>query len=102
MLEPCRRRDAMADRYLNIAWPLYDHLRDIHQRVAGRVKTSIFSLLQADPNQLSPPIPVSAEELGPISQELSSLFLDPFGRKGSNGKLRAGQQDGSHEVFWWK
>jgi hypothetical protein len=108
ILENCRHQEPIADRYLNIIWPLYDHLRDIHQRILGRVKTSIFSLLQADPNTISPPIPVSKAEMGPISEKLSILLTDPFGRKQNIGNAetsmgrRVLSQDGTCLVFWWK
>jgi hypothetical protein len=108
MLECCRHHEPLADRYLNIIWPLYDHLRDIHQRILGRVKTSIFSLLVADPNTISPPIPVSKAEMGPISEKLSILLTDPFGRKQKveNGETSLGRrvlsQDGTCLLFWWK
>jgi hypothetical protein len=106
MLEPCRSYEPIADRYLNIVWPLYDHLRDIHLRIMGRVKTSIFALLQADSNALtSPPIPVSIAEIGPISEKLSVLFTDPFGRKQSEGNEKVRRvlgQDGTSVAFWWK
>ncbi|KAF2794029.1 hypothetical protein K505DRAFT_361488 [Melanomma pulvis-pyrius CBS 109.77] len=105
MLEPCRGHEPIADRYLNMVWPLYDTLRSIHQRILGRVKTSIFSLLEADPKLVTPPIPVSKEEMGPISEKLSLLLTDPFGRKQVSNDGRARRvlnQDGSCSVFWWK
>jgi hypothetical protein len=106
MLEPCRSIEPVAARYLDTLWPLYDSLRDVHQRMVGRAKTSIFSLLQADPNRMSPPLAVSKHEMGPISEKLSILLTDPFGRKqnftadGSNRRLL--NADGSCSVFWWK
>ncbi|KAF1951514.1 hypothetical protein CC80DRAFT_553167 [Byssothecium circinans] len=106
MLEPCRVFEPIAARYLDILWPLYDHLRDIHHRMVGRAKTSIFSLLQADPNKFSPPIPISKTEIGPISGKLSLLLTDPFGRKQSllndDSMRRLLNADGSCSVFWWK
>lgn len=106
MLEPSRNFEPIAARYLDTLWPLYDTIRDIHQRMIGRVKTSIFSLLQADPTQLSPPIPVSKAEMGPISEKLSALVTDPFGRKqnltGDTSMRRLLNDDGSCAVFWWK
>lgn len=105
ILEPCRSHEPIADRYLKIVWPLYDHLRDMHQRIRGRVKTSIFSLLQADPNTISPPLPVSKAEIGPISETLSMLLTDPFGRKqdeGNTSARRVLREDGSCVTFWWK
>lgn len=106
MLEPCRDFEPLAARYLETLWPLYDTLRDIHHRMMGRAKTRIFSLIQADPTQLSPPIPVSKTEMGPISEKLSVLLTDPFGRKqnlpGDNGMRRLLNADGSCSVFWWK
>ncbi|ORY11682.1 hypothetical protein BCR34DRAFT_483669 [Clohesyomyces aquaticus] len=106
MLEPCRTFEPIAHRYLEILWPLYDSLRDIHQRMVGRAKTSIFSLLQSTtPPQLSPAIPVSKEEMGPISEKLSQLLTDPFGRKltvPSDSRRRILSPDGTHLVFWWR
>ncbi|KAL5121410.1 hypothetical protein ACEQ8H_000481 [Pleosporales sp. CAS-2024a] len=104
-LEPCRGYEPLAARYLDIVWPLYDRLRDKHQRMVGRSKTSIFALLQADPALLSPPIAVSAEEMGPICEKLSVLLTDPFGRKqvANDGSMRRSlNADGSYSVFWWK
>lgn len=106
MLEPCRNYEPIASRYLDIIWPLYDSLRDIHQRMAGRAKTSIFMLLQADPTHISPPIAVSKAEIGPISEKLSVLLTDPFGRKQdrlNDGSMRRVlNADGSCSVFWWR
>ncbi|KAF2475563.1 uncharacterized protein BDR25DRAFT_213998 [Lindgomyces ingoldianus] len=106
MLEPCRNYEPVAERYLEILWPLYDSLRDIHQRMLGRAKTSIFSLLQStNPAQLSPPIPVSKEEMGPISEKLSVLLADPFGRKQAmpgDTRRRILSTDGSSLVFWFR
>jgi hypothetical protein len=106
MLEPCRTFEPIAAQYLDTLWPLYDSLRDVHQRMVGRAKTSIFSLLQADPNQLSPPIAVSMHEMGPISEKLSVLLTDPFGRKQNyfaDGSMRRSlNADGSFSVFWWR
>jgi hypothetical protein len=106
MLEPCRNCDPVAAHYLNTLWPLYDMLRDIHQRMVGRAKTSIYSLLQMDPNLLSPPIPVGKAEIAPISQKLSVLLKDPFGRQcnmpGNNSMRRLLNADGSCSVFWWR
>jgi hypothetical protein len=84
---------------------LYDSLRDKHQRMVGRSKTSIFALLQADPALLSPPIALSKDEMGPICEKLSVLLTDPFGRKQilDDGSMRrALNADGSYSVFWWK
>ncbi|KAH9875665.1 hypothetical protein IAQ61_003129 [Plenodomus lingam] len=106
MLEPCRHFEPIAARFLDTLWPSYDALRDVHQRIIGRSKTSIFALLQADPSQLSPPVTVSKQEMGPISEKLSSLLMDPFGRKqgltddGSMRRLL--NADGSCAVFWWR
>ncbi|KAF2848396.1 hypothetical protein T440DRAFT_401498 [Plenodomus tracheiphilus IPT5] len=106
MLEPCRSAEPIAARFLDTLWPSYDALRDVHQRMIGRSKTSIFALLQADPSQLSPPIMVSKQEMGPISEKLSALLTDPFGRKqglpddGSMRRLL--NADGSCSVFWWR
>ncbi|KAF2707964.1 hypothetical protein K504DRAFT_383608 [Pleomassaria siparia CBS 279.74] len=106
VLEPCKRIEPMADGYLAIVWPLYDHLRDIHQRTLRRFKTSIFSLLQADANTLSPPIPVSSEEMRPISEKLAILLTNPFCREQGGGISDGGRellnQDGSCEFLWWK
>jgi hypothetical protein len=105
MLEICRSFEPIAARYLDTLWPLYDSLRAIHQRMVGRAKTSIYSLLQTDPNRLSPPIAVKKEEMGPIAETLSGLLADPFGRKcgGLSGKSRRRVLDseGSFAVFWW-
>lgn len=106
ILEPCRSFEPIAARFLDTLWPSYDALRDVHQRMIGRSKTSIFALLQADPSQLSPPIMVSKQEMFPISEKLSALLTDPFGRKqglpddGSMRRLL--NADGSCSVFWWK
>ncbi|CAO2650078.1 Nn.00g013700.m01.CDS01 [Neocucurbitaria sp. VM-36] len=106
MLEPCRHFEPIAARYLNTLGPLYDSLRDSHQRMVGRSKTSIFALLQADPSTMSPPIAVSKQEMGPISEKLSLLLTDPFGRKqgspGDGSTRRLLNADGSCSVFWWK
>ncbi|KAJ4299067.1 hypothetical protein N0V90_004311 [Kalmusia sp. IMI 367209] len=105
MLEPCRNAEPIAAHYLSILWPLYDTLRDIHHRMVGRAKTSIYAILQGDGNTLSPPIPVSKAEMGPISEKLSLLLTDPFGRKqnmGHNSMRRVLNADGSCSVFWWK
>jgi len=106
MLEPCRAFEPIAARFLDTLWPPYDALRDVYQRMVGRSKTSIFALLQADPSRLSPPIMVSKQEMFPISEKLSALLTDPFGRKqglpddGSMRRLL--NADGSCSVFWWK
>lgn len=81
MLEPCCNFEPIAARYLDTLWPLYDSLRDAHQRMVDRSKIRFFALLQADPSELSPPIAVSKQEMGPISEKLSMLLTDPFGRK---------------------
>jgi hypothetical protein len=105
-LEPCRPVEPVAARYLDTLWPLYDTLRDKHQRMIGRSKTSIFALLQADPALLSPPIAVSKEEMGPICEKLTNLLTDPFGRKQDSSKdgtmRRVLNADGSCSVFWWR
>jgi hypothetical protein len=107
MLEPCRNFEPIAARYLDTLWPLHDSLRDKYQRMIGRSKTSILALLQPDDSNLSsPPVAVSKEEMGPISEKLSVLLTDPFGRK--QGKYNDGSMrrllndDGSFSVFWWK
>ncbi|KAF9728747.1 hmg box protein [Paraphaeosphaeria minitans] len=105
MLESCRATEPIAARYLDILWPLCDTLRDIHHRMMGRAKTSIYALLQGDSNTLSPPIPVSKAEMGPISEKLSALLTDRFGRKqtlGDNSMRRVLNSDGSCSVFWWR
>ncbi|KAF2737426.1 hypothetical protein EJ04DRAFT_488080 [Polyplosphaeria fusca] len=107
ILEPCRSFEPVAQRYLDTLWPLYEQLREMQRRMQGRAKTSIFSLLQpTDPNLLSPPIPVSKEEMGPMSEKLSILLLDPFGRKqdikGDGSMRRVLNADGSCLVFWWR
>jgi len=106
ILEECRTFEPIAVRYLDMLWPLYDSLRDKHHRMAGRAKTSIWSLLQTDPNLLSPPIPVSKTEMTPISEKLSILLTDPFGRKqdvlDEQSVRRVLNGDGSYSVFWWK
>jgi len=106
ILEPCRSFEPIAARYLDTIWPLYDSLRDVHQRMVGRAKTSIFSLLHADSGLLSPPVLVSKQEMSPISEKLSMLLTDPFGRKqnmfGDGSMRRLLNADGSCSVFWWK
>lgn len=105
MLEPCRTSEPIAARYLDTLWPLWDSLKNVHHRMVGRSKTSIFALLQADPGQLSPPIVVSKAEMGPIIEKLSLLLTDPFGRKqglGDGSMRRELNADGSCSVFWWK
>jgi hypothetical protein len=106
ILELSRIAEPVAARYLDTLWPLYDALRDKHQRMIGRSKTSIFALLQADPALLSPPIAVSKDEMSPICEKLSVLLTDPFGRKQSvpdDGSMRRLlNADGSCSVFWWK
>jgi hypothetical protein len=106
ILEPCRSFEPVAQRYLNTLYPLYDQLRDMQRRMLGKAKTSIMSLLQpSDPNLLSPPVPLSKEEVSPVSEELSMLLMDPFGRKQSGGEgtgRRVLNADGSQLVFWWR
>jgi hypothetical protein len=106
MLEPCRSFEPIAARYLDTLRPLYDSLHDVHRRIVGRSKTSIFALLEADPSQLSPPISVSQQEIGTISEKLSALLTDPFGRKQGLPRdvsmPRLLNADGSCSVFWWK
>jgi hypothetical protein len=106
MLEPCKKSETVAARYLDTLWPLYDSLRDKQQRMVGRSKTSIFALLESDPAQLSPPSMVSKEEMSPICEKLSVLLTDPFGRTQGDpddGSMRRVlNDDGSCSVFWWK
>jgi hypothetical protein len=101
VLEICAPHDSMATRYLTLMFPLFNSLCDIHHRMLARVKTSIFMLLQVDPNTVSPPIPASKEELDPILQRLCGLLIDPFGRKHGIGR-RVLNTDGTYSVFWWK
>jgi hypothetical protein len=104
MLEPCKPCEPVAARYLNTLWPLYDHLQDVHRRMVGRSKSSIFAILQPDPSLLSPPVPVSKQEMGPISEKLTMLLTDPFGRKqaadSTQGRILS--SDGSCSVFWFR
>jgi hypothetical protein len=105
-LELCRNFEPLAARYLETLWPSYDALRKMHQSMIARSKTSIFNLLQADPGQLSPPITISKQEISPISEKLSLLLTDPFGRKqglpGDGSMRRVLNADGSCSVFWWR
>jgi hypothetical protein len=104
MLEPCKTYEPVAAHYLDILWPLYESLQDVHRRMIGRTKTSIFAILQPDPSLLSPPIPVSRHEMGPISEKLTVLLTDPFGRRQeSDGtRRRVLNDDGSQLVFWFR
>ncbi|KAF1838467.1 hypothetical protein BDW02DRAFT_594716 [Decorospora gaudefroyi] len=104
MLEPCKPCEPVAARYLDTLWPLYDHLQDVHRRMVGRSKTSIFAILQSDPSLLSPPVPVSKQEMGPLSEKLTVLLTDPFGRKQSmdGTRRRILNRDGSCSVFWFR
>jgi hypothetical protein len=104
MLETCRSTEPIAARYLDMLWPLYDTLYHVHQRMMGRSKTSIYALLQGDPNTLSAPVSVSRAEMGPVSEKLYGLLTDPFGRKqalSDNSTRRVLNSDGSCSVFWW-
>ena len=105
MLEPCRASEPIAARYLDTLWPLHERLRDMHQRVLGRAKTSILSLLHADANTACPPVAVSRHEMSPISEKLSLLLIDPFGRMqeraGDGSMRRMLNEDGSCIVFWF-
>ncbi|KAG9185114.1 hypothetical protein G6011_07658 [Alternaria panax] len=104
MLEPCKPCEPVAARYLDTLWPLYDHLQDVHRRMVGRSKSSIFAILQPDPSLLSPPVPVSKQEMGPISEKLTMLLTDPFGRKqiADGTQRRILSNDGSYSVFWFR
>ncbi|USP78958.1 hypothetical protein yc1106_06232 [Curvularia clavata] len=104
MLEPCKTCEPVAARYLKTLWPLYDNLQDVLRRMVGRSKTSIFAILQPDPSLLSPPVPVSKQEMGPISEKLTVLFTDPFGRmqKEEGVGRRILSDDGSYLVFWFR
>jgi hypothetical protein len=104
MLEPCKNDEPVAAKYLKILWPLYDSLQDVHRRIIGRPKSSIFAILQPDPSLLSPPVPVSKQEMGPISEKLTVLLTDPFGRKQKVDRTgrRVLSDDGSHCVFWFR
>ncbi|KAF2655406.1 hypothetical protein K491DRAFT_426841 [Lophiostoma macrostomum CBS 122681] len=105
IMEPCRVYEPVARRYLDIIWPLYNSLRSIYQRMS-KAKTSISMLLQTDPGQMSPYLPVNKEEMAPISTKLSALVMDPFGRNqdgaGDDNCRRMLNSDGSCSVFWWK
>jgi hypothetical protein len=106
ILLPCRDDEPIAKRYLEALTPLYDSLRDIHQRIVGRAKTSIYMLLQTDSTHFSPPIPVSKEEVGPTLQQLCTMLMDPFGRQQGGPVDSPGRRvlnsDGSYCVFWWR
>lgn len=105
-LEPCREFEPIAARYLDILWPIFESLRDKHQRMVGRSKISLFAILHPQPALLSPPIAVSKEEMGPICEKLALLLTDPFGRKQASpddkSTRRVLNADGSCSVFWWK
>lgn len=105
-LERCRTFEPVAARYLDNLWPLYNTLRDIHQRMVGKAKTSISSLLQTDDSRRSPSMSISPTELAPISEKLALLVSDPFGRKqeflNDSSMRRLLNADGSCSVFWWK
>jgi hypothetical protein len=82
MLESCCSHEVITNNGMAVLRPLYNSLRDVHQRMVGRAKTSIFSLLQpTDSNQLSPRIPLSKAEMQPIVENLAEILTDPFGRK---------------------
>lgn len=106
MLEPCRIAEPIAARYLNILWPLFEDIRDKHQRMVGRSKSSLYAILHPQPALLSPPIAVSKDEMAPICEKLSLLLIDPFGRKqgmpDDTSMRRVLNADGSCSVFWWK
>jgi hypothetical protein len=104
MLEPCKPCEPVAARYLETLWPLYDNLQDVLRRMVGRSKSSIFAILQPDPSLLSPPVPVSKQEMGPISEKLTTLLTDPFGRTQSDEGVgrRILSNDGSYSVFWFR
>jgi hypothetical protein len=105
-LEPCREFEPLAARYLDILGPIFESLRDKHQRMIGRSKSSLFAILHHQPDLLSPPIAVSKEEMGPICEQLSFLMTDPFGHKQASpddkSMRRLLNDDGSCSVFWWK
>jgi hypothetical protein len=106
MLAPCRDFEPIAARYLDILMPIFHALRDSHQRMVGRSKTSLHAILHPQPSLLSPPVAVSREEMGPICEKLSLLLMDPFGRKqgmpDDRSMRRVLNADGSCSVFWWK
>ncbi|RAR05730.1 hmg box protein [Stemphylium lycopersici] len=104
MLEPCKPCEPVAAQYLEILWPLYDNLQDVLRRMIGRSKSSIFAILQPDPSLLSPPVPVSKQEMGPISEKLTMLLTDPFGRKQDvdGTRRRILSNDGCYSVFWFR
>jgi hypothetical protein len=105
MLEPCRESEPIAGRYLDTLLPLYQRLRDVYQRVLGRAKTSISSLLHGNASTASLPVGVSKQEMSPISEKLSLLLIDPFGRmqelSGDGSMRRMLNEDGSCIVFWF-
>jgi hypothetical protein len=105
MLEPCRTSEPIAARYLDTLWPLHQRLREMYQRVLGRAKTSISSLLHSDATTASLPLAVSKHEMSPISEKLSLLLIDPFGRMqeraGDGSMRRMLNEDGSCIVFWF-
>ena len=104
MLEPCKTCEPVAARYLKTLWPLYDNLQDVLRRMLGRSKSSIFAILQPDPSLVSPPMPVSRQEIGPISEKLTMLLTDPFGRTQNEEGVgrRVLSDDGSCLVFWFR
>jgi hypothetical protein len=104
MLEPCKPCEPVAAQYLETPWPLYDNLQDVLRRMVGRSKSSIFAILQPDPSLLSPPVPVSKQEMGPISEKLTMLLTDPFGRKQDvdGTRRRILSNDGCYSVFWFR
>jgi hypothetical protein len=64
-------------------------------------------LLQAEPDKISAPIPISKEEVQPTLDVLSGLIRDPFGRMQvglpeARGGRTVMKSDGSFEVFWWR
>ncbi|KAF2196467.1 hypothetical protein GQ43DRAFT_383250 [Delitschia confertaspora ATCC 74209] len=106
ILEKCSSEEAVAATYFRMLRPLYEFIRDTHQRSMAKVKASIFSLvLPTDDTPLSPPVPVTKEEMRPIAGELCSLITDPFGRAQivrDGMTRRILNEDGSRTVFWWR
>ncbi|KAF2748293.1 hypothetical protein M011DRAFT_400755 [Sporormia fimetaria CBS 119925] len=103
ILRAARADEHLAPRFLDIIAPLHHGLRQIHQRVVGKARTSIFMLVQSDPSKHSPPIPVSKEEVRPCLEKLCELLTDPFGRNQQEpGGRRMLNADGSYSEFWWK
>ncbi|KAF2278948.1 uncharacterized protein EI97DRAFT_224084 [Westerdykella ornata] len=115
MLERSREDEAIARRYLDLLTPLHRSLREVHQRVVGKVKTSIFSLLRrADEEEEKDKesgmgVRVKREEVSGHLEKLCGLLMDPFGRKfvSEEGReewegRKVVDKDGKEELFWWR